>query len=69
MTVRQGFWIISIVLLLLVALWTVYWPAAQWFFIPVMSLIVLGVYDMFQRQRTILRHWKTKWDRADTDNW
>ena len=55
MTVRQGFIIISLALLVLVALWSVYWPLALWLLIPVLIFIALGVYDMLQRRHTILR--------------
>jgi glutamate synthase domain-containing protein 2 len=55
MSVRQGFVIISAGLLLLIAVWTAYWPPAVWLFFPVMALIVLGIYDMLQRSHTILR--------------
>jgi len=55
MSVRQGFVIISAVLLLLIAAWSAYWPAAVWLFIPAMALIALGIYDMLQRSHTILR--------------
>ncbi len=55
MSVRQGFVIISAVLLLLIAAWTAYWPPAVWLFIPVIALIALGIYDMLQRSHTILR--------------
>ncbi len=55
MSVRQGFVILSAVLLLLVTAWMTYWPAAEWLFIPVLALIALGIYDMLQRRHTILR--------------
>lgn len=55
MTVRQGFIILSLALLTLVAVWAVYWPAALWLLIPVLAFIALGVYDMRQRRHTILR--------------
>jgi len=53
MTVRQGFVIISIALLLLVATWGMYWPAAIWFYVPLLMLIVLGIHDMFQHSHTV----------------
>ena len=55
MTVRQGFVIISIALLLLVAFWGMYWPPASWFLVPVLALIALGLHDLLQRRHTILR--------------
>jgi len=55
MTVKQGFVIISIALLILVALWSAYWPPAVWLLVPVLSLIVLGIHDLVQRRHTLLR--------------
>ena len=55
MTVRQGFFVISVVLLVLIAAWSGWWPPAQWFYIPVLALIGLGVYDLTQCRHTILR--------------
>ena len=55
MTVRLGFVIISIALLLLVALWGAYWPPATWILVPVLAVIALGIHDLLQRKHTILR--------------
>ena len=55
MTVRLGFVIISIALLLLVALWGAYWPPAVWLLVPVLALVALGIHDLLQRRHTILR--------------
>ena len=55
MTVKQGFGLISVALLLLVGLWSVYWQAAAWLLVPVLSLIALGIYDLQQRRHTVLR--------------
>ncbi len=55
MTVRLGFVIISIALLLLVALWGAYWPPAIWLLVPVLAVIALGIHDLLQRKHTILR--------------
>jgi hypothetical protein len=54
MTVRLGFVIISIALLLLVALWGAYWPPAVWLWVPVLALVALGIHDLIQRRHTIL---------------
>jgi glutamate synthase domain-containing protein 2 len=32
-----------------------YWPAANWLFVPVIAIVAVGVYDMWQRSHTILR--------------
>ena len=55
MNVRQGFVFLSVGLLLLIAAWTAYWPPAVWFFVPLATIIALGIYDMLQRPHTILR--------------
>lgn len=55
MTVRQGFYVVSVVLLLLIAAWSAHWPPARWVFLPVLALIGLGIFDMVQRRHTILR--------------
>ena len=55
MTVRRGFVILSVVLFLLITMWAAYWPAAGWLLIPVLAVVALGIYDMLQRQHTILR--------------
>jgi glutamate synthase domain-containing protein 2 len=55
MSVRQGFIMISIVLLALVTAWSWYWPPAELLFVPVIAIIAIGVYDMMQRSHTILR--------------
>ena len=55
MTVRQGFVIIGIALLLLIAVWAMYWPPAKWILVPVLALIALGIHDLIQRRHTILR--------------
>ena len=55
MTVKLGFVIISIALLLLVALWGAYWPPAVWLLVPVVALVALGIHDLIQRRHTILR--------------
>jgi glutamate synthase domain-containing protein 2 len=54
MSVRHGFVLISVVLLLLIVAWIVYWPPAKWVLIPVLAIIALGIFDMLQRQHTIL---------------
>ncbi len=55
MTVKQGFVIFSIALLLLVGLWSAHWPPAAWLLMVVLPLIALGVYDMVQRRHSVLR--------------
>ena len=55
MTARQGFIVVSIVMVVLITVWAAYWHAAHWFFLILLPLIALGIYDMVQRQHTILR--------------
>jgi len=46
MSVRQGFILISIAALLVVSAWSMVWPPAEWLFIPVGAVVLLGLYDM-----------------------
>ena len=55
MTVKQGFVIVSVLLLLIIVAWTAIWQSAAWLFIPVVLLILLGIYDVVQRWHTVLR--------------
>lgn len=55
MTVKQGFVIISVLLLLVITAWTTIWAPAAWLFIPVVLLVLLGIYDVVQRRHTVLR--------------
>jgi len=55
MTVRQGFVILSISSLALLAFWSSHWQAASWILIGLLPVIALGVHDMLQRRHTILR--------------
>ena len=55
MSVRQGFVVISLGLLAIISAWSMYWPPAEWLFVPVIAVIMLGVYDMLQHSHTILR--------------
>ena len=55
MTMRQAFVITSITITALILLLSAYWPKALLAFWIVIPLILLGIYDMFQRHHTILR--------------
>jgi len=55
MTVKRGFVLLSISLLLLIALWSAYWPPAAWLLFLLLPLIALGCYDMVQRRHSVLR--------------
>ena len=55
MTVRQGFVYISIGIPILLLLASFFWPPIRWLFVIVLPLIALGIYDIMQRKRTVLR--------------
>lgn len=55
MTVKRGFLILSVSSLLVIALWSAYWTPAAWLLVPLVPLILLGVYDMAQRKHSVLR--------------
>ncbi|TDR20544.1 FMN-binding glutamate synthase family protein [Marinicella litoralis] len=55
MTVRQKFMVLLIVVPALVVVWAQYWPAAWWSFLIIAPLAILGLYDMFQPKKAILR--------------
>jgi len=55
MSVRTGFVVSTVILLLLVAMWSAYWSPAAWLFVPLLLLAALGVHDMLQLRHTILR--------------
>jgi len=55
MNVRLMFLLISIAASLLVVLWSAFWLAASWLFLIIIPLIGLGIYDMIQKEHTILR--------------
>jgi len=55
MTVRKGFIILSILLSAILILFGSFWPGFYFGFIIVAPVILLGVYDLTQKRRTILR--------------
>lgn len=55
MTVRQMFFIISLVSVLVIIAWSIFWQGALWAFVVVAPLILLGLYDVTQTRHTILR--------------
>ena len=56
MKVRQGFVIISIVLVLAILGISLFWGGILWAFIIVIPLIILGIYDMTQTKHAIRRN-------------
>jgi glutamate synthase domain-containing protein 2 len=55
MTVRIKFLIVSIIMILATLALTQFWFDAYWLFIIIIPLVAIGLYDMVQRQHTILR--------------
>jgi len=55
MTVRQQFVVALVVVPVLVVLWAQYWPPAWWSFVVIGPLALLGLHDMLQTRKTILR--------------
>jgi len=53
--VRQGFYVLSIVIPLLIVLVSFFWPEILWSFVIVVPVILLGIYDMVQPRQTVLR--------------
>ena len=55
MTVRRIFWVALIVVPATVVWWAQFWSPAWWAFILIGPLAGLGLYDVLQKKRTILR--------------
>lgn len=55
MTVRQAFIILSISISILILFLSSFWGDVLWAFIVIIPLIALGIYDMNQRKKTLLR--------------
>ncbi len=55
MTVRQAFISISIGISILVLLLSFYWHSALWLFVIILPLVLLGISDLLQRKKTLLR--------------
>lgn len=52
---KQGFILLSIISIAAIIVTGQYWHAVYWLFIIVLQLILLGTYDIFQKNHTILR--------------
>ena len=57
MTVRQGFYVVSIVLFVAVGLITVIWPPILWTLIVLVPLFLVGVYDATHGVHNVLRNY------------
>lgn len=57
MKVRQGFVIISILLVLAILGISYFWQGILWTFIIVLPLIILGIYDMTQKKHAVRRNY------------
>ncbi len=55
MTVRNSFFILSLVVTLTLIVISLVWPPILWAFIIVIPIIALGFYDVMQRKKTLLR--------------
>ncbi len=55
MTARQGFFTISIASILLVALLSLIWPAVLLLLFIIVPFFILGIYDVTQKKKTVLR--------------
>ncbi len=55
MTVRQKFFVALFVVPAVVVLWAQFWSGAWWLFLLIGPLAALGLYDVLQTKRTILR--------------
>ena len=55
MLVRTQFILLSIIVPIATLILATVWPDAYWLFIVILPLITLGLYDMVQRKRAILR--------------
>lgn len=55
MTVRQKFIILLLIIPALTALWALQWPPAWWLFVLWAPLGLLGLRDMFQTKKAVLR--------------
>jgi glutamate synthase domain-containing protein 2 len=55
MTVRQKFVVALFLVPALVILWAQYWSPAWWAFVLIGPLAILGLYDMLQTKKTLLR--------------
>ena len=55
MTVRKMFLLAVVVVPVAVVLWAQVWPAAWWLFVVIGPIALLGLYDVLQTKRSILR--------------
>lgn len=55
MTVRQMFGLTSLMAIVLIAVWSMYWQPALWALLVIVPLILLGLYDILQTRHTVRR--------------
>ena len=55
MTVQRSFIILSILTPFLIVLFSLLWSPILWLFILILPIITLGLWDIFQRKKTLLR--------------
>ena len=55
MTVKQKFFIFSLLAVVLIVAWSTFWGGALWAFIVIIPLILVGLHDVIQTRHTVLR--------------
>jgi glutamate synthase domain-containing protein 2 len=53
---RKLFIISAVIILVLVAIWTIIWPPAAWSFLLLGPVFIIGVYDLVQKKHSIVRN-------------
>ncbi|PHR73186.1 MAG: FMN-binding glutamate synthase family protein [Lutibacter sp.] len=56
MKVREKFLLISLLTVIVIAVFTQFWTPILWSFVVILPLILLGIYDITQKKHTILRN-------------
>jgi glutamate synthase domain-containing protein 2 len=54
-TVQQGFWLVSLLLMVIIGLLGWFWPSVWWTYVLVLPIFALGVYDVWQKKHILLR--------------
>ena len=55
MLVRTQFILLSIILPPAILVLAQFWPDAYWLFVIILPIVAVGLYDLLQRKKTILR--------------
>src|SRR5689334_2507340 len=54
---RKLFIVAAVIVLLSIGLWGIVWPPALWAYLFIVPFVLLGFYDMWQKQSTIVRNY------------